>query len=735
MKRMCFLWMVCVMAAMAHAQDFLLPQGKDVNIYVQMVDEPVAATACEMLAADVKKVLGAELVRVKKPTKAKVVAVLDDCLPREGFRLYVERGQLFVRGADAHGLAYGLLEVSRLMGVSPWEWWADSSPCPLREGERFVLPVGFTSLQSPAVSYRGIFINDEDWGILPWSGGVIGPETNEKIFQLMLRLRANYYWPSMHEVSKPFFTIEGNREMAYKYGIYVGGSHCEPMATSPATEWKLRGVGDYNYVTNRTAVLQFWRERVEEVKGQDIVYTLGMRGVHDGSMQGVKTKDEKLHYLQQVIDDQREMLTSLVNPHVTQVPQVFVPYKEVLDIYHAGLRVPDDVTLIWTDDNYGYIRHFPDEQERSRKGGNGLYYHISYWGRPHDYLWLGTFSPFLLRQQLTEAYQRDIRRMWVLNVGDIKPAEYQIEDFMNMAWEGVDGQADERGKIRQFLEREFGEGLADTLTSIMVDHYRLAFDRKPEHMGGTRVEEADKAYWSTFRPIDGWTKEDVQQRVDDYQRLSDAVETLAEQVPAQRRDTYFQLVKYPVQAAAQMNFKFLMPERSGEAYDSIVTLTHIYNNNPRWQGIMDMAPRKLAVFGKVEEPMEYPASPSAKGGVAENLLFSEDTWLSVRLGDALTFPFEASADSVTFDIRLLPNLPVSGERLTFAVSVDDGEEQVFHYETYDRSEEWKQNVLRNYAQRFATFSFHTEKKADSQHVLTFKALTEGVNLRSIRRIK
>jgi hypothetical protein len=727
--------MVCVMAVMAHAQDFILPHGEDVNIYVQMVKEPVAATACEMLASDVKKVLGAELVRVKKPTKAKVVAVLDDCLPREGFRLYVERGQLFVRGADAHGLAYGLLEVSRLMGVSPWEWWADSSPSPLREGERYVLPVGFTSQQSPAVSYRGIFINDEDWGILPWSGGVIGPETNEKIFQLMLRLRANYYWPSMHEVSKPFFTIEGNREMAYKYGIYVGGSHCEPMATSPATEWKLRGVGDYNYVTNRAAVLQFWCDRVEEVKGQDIVYTLGMRGVHDGSMQGVKTKEEKLYYLQQVIDDQREMLASLVNPDVTQVPQVFVPYKEVLDIYHAGLRVPDDVTLMWTDDNYGYIRHFPDEQERSRKGGNGLYYHISYWGRPHDYLWLGTFSPFLLRQQLTEAYQRGICRMWVLNVGDIKPAEYQIEDFMNMAWEGVDGKADERSQIRQFLGREFGEHLADTLTSVMIDHYRLAFDRKPEHMGGTRVEEADKAYWGTFRPIAEWTKEDVQQRVDDYQRLSDAVEALVEQVPVHRRDTYFQLVRYPVQAAAQMNFKFLVPERSGEAYDSIVALTHIYNSNPRWQGIMNMEPRKLAVFGKVGEPMAYPASPSAKDGVAENLLFSEDTWLSVRLGDALTFPFEASADSVTFDIRLLPNLPVGGERLTFAVSVDGGEEQVFHYETYDRSEEWKQNVLRNYAQRFATFSLHTKKTADSHHVLTFKALTEGVNLRSIRRTK
>ena len=235
------------------------------------------------------------------------------------------------------------------------------------------LRAGYSTEQSPAVAYRGIFINDEDWGILPWSGGVIGPETNERIFQLMLRLRANYYWPAMHEVSQPFFTIPGNREMAHKYGIYIGGSHCEPMATSPAKEWEMRGVGDYNYVTNSEAVKNFWQERLEEVKGQDIVYTIGMRGLHDGSMQGTKTKEDKLRYLQQAIDDQREMLRSTVNVDVASVPQVFVPYKEVLDIYRSGLQVPDDVTLMWTDDNYGYIRHFPDSvrwrdlQERKRR--------------------------------------------------------------------------------------------------------------------------------------------------------------------------------------------------------------------------------------------------------------------------------------------------------------------------------------------------------------------------------
>ena len=539
----------------------------------------------------------------------------------------------------------------------------------------------------------------------------------------------------MHEVSKPFFTIEGNREMAHKYGIYVGGSHCEPMGTSPATEWKMRGAGDYNYVTNKKNVQKFWTERLDEVKGQDMVYTIGMRGVHDGSMQGVKTMEEKLFYLQQVIDDQREMLATHVNPNVTSIPQVFVPYKEVLDIYHAGLKVPEDVTLMWTDDNYGYIRHFPDSVERSRKGGNGLYYHVSYWGRPHDYLWLGTFSPFLMRQQLTEAYQRGIRQMWVLNVGDIKPAEYQIEDFMNMAWNGVKG-TDENAELQKFLGREFGPSLSDTLSSLMIDHYRLAFDCKPEHIGGTRVEEADKAYWNIPKPIAHWSVDDVRKRVADYQRLSDAVESLSAQIPARQKSAYFELVKYPVQAAAQMNFKFLSPERSEQAYDSIVALTFLYNHSPewsshlKWMGIMDMAPRKLVVFGRVKEPITYPEAQP------ETVLFDSDMWISVRLGESLTWQFESEGEEATFEVRLLPPHPVEGDRLAFSLKVDDCEAQTFDYRTYDREEEWKQNVLRNFSSRTCTFPLSPRSQESGRmHKLTFEALTEGVYLRKIRLMK
>lgn len=171
------------------------------------------------------------------------------------------------------------------------------------------------------------------------------------------------------------------------------------MVCSAAGEWRRRGQGDYDYVNNSASVYKFWEDRVKEVAQQGNIYTLGMRGVHDGQMQGAKTVAEQKAVLERVLKDQRGLLQKYVNEDVTAIPQAFIPYKEVLDIYNAGLQVPDDVTLIWCDDNYGYIRHFPTAEERARKGGNGIYYHVSYWGRPHDYLWLGTFSPYLLHKQ------------------------------------------------------------------------------------------------------------------------------------------------------------------------------------------------------------------------------------------------------------------------------------------------------------------------------------------------
>lgn len=758
------------------AQSFNINKGEKLRLSLPKDAAPVVGSAAEMLRGDMLTVLDASLSIVKNKKKAAIICSIDASLPREGFRVSVSKGRLNIAGADSHGLAFGLLELSRMMGVSPWEWWADCVPA---KRKSFSIGEKETIEQSPKVAFRGIFINDEDWGMNVWAQsrepealvvdkflketagnanakknrivGAIGPKTNEKLFQLMLRLRCNYYWPAMHECTQPFFLTPGNRAVAEKYGIYIGGSHCEPMACSAAAEWGLRGEGEYNYVTNADGVKRFWQKRLDEVKAQDIVYTIGMRGVHDGAMEGVKTREDKLKYLQMVIDDQREMLQKTLGRDAAEIPQVFVPYKEVLETYRDGLRVPEDVTLMWTDDNYGYIRQFPTAEERARKGGNGLYYHASYWGRPHDYLWLATLSPYLMEQQLTEAYNRGIQQMWILNVGDVKPAEFEIELFADLAWHGPAADASQMNiaqrLMQSFYAREFGDVMAGQLAPVMNKFYQLAWDRKPEHMAGTRVEEGNKAYWqNTIHPIEYWTKADVTRRVSGYQEISDRVEALWKDVPAEKRDAFFQLVKYPVQGSAQMNFKFLCPERSLAAFDSIVSLTKTYNegftNGGKWHNMMSRNPRSLLVFDKFspdklpvysdENPWQRitPVFSSASYPATINGLGTDGAMLKVEKGESYTFETisSASSDTLTLRVRLLPNLPVDGKKLTFSISFDGDKEKSANYETYDRSEEWKQNVFRNYAERILSFPIDNSLP---KHTITFKAITEGVVLSSM----
>ena len=763
-------WVAVIVSVQGKQKDFVLQSGRPVAIACSGSEAPVVRTSLDLLSRDLQTVLSATahidtntgniLVGTIGQSKLIEQAGIDISAlknKKQAFMLAVsEDGKLVVAGSDSHGTAYGILEISRLLGVSPWEWWADVTP---EKKEMFRLSSNFRELQSPSVEYRGIFINDEDWGLMPWSNktyepsdvkGEIGPRTNERIFELLLRLRANTYWPAMHECTLPFFLTKGNREAAKKYGIFMGASHCEPMACNAAGEWKIRGKGAYDYVNNSPAVYQFWENRVKEVAGQEILYTLGMRGVHDGKMQGAKTVEEQKAVLNRVFVDQRGLLEKYVNKDVTQVPQVFIPYKEVLDIYHAGLQVPEDVTLMWCDDNYGYIRHFPTAEERARKGGNGVYYHVSYWGRPHDHLWLSTMSPSLIYQQMKQAYDQGIQKMWILNVGDIKPAEYQIELFMDMAW-NLDKVSSEgvTAHLKHWLERELGTSCAKTILSVMQEHYRLAHIRKPEFMGNTREEEKNPVY-RVVKDLP-WSEREINERLNAYSELSETVEKAASKVPAGRQSAYFELVKYPVQAATQMNRKLLYAqlarhdkedwEKSDAAYDSIAALTQHYNSleNGKWNRMMDFKPRKLPVFNRVERkaataPMtadrkavcQWNAAEAKKGNaiVCEGLGY-ESKAAEIKKGDALTFSFgNLKTDSVEVDIRLLPNHPVHGDKLRFTVSLDGAEPEVIAYETKGRSEEWKENVLRNQAIRKIVLPV-TGKKS---YQLVIKALDEGVIL-------
>lgn len=564
----------------------------------------------------------------------------------DAFCLKAHNGNVYAVGADDRGTAYALLEISRLAGVSPWVWWNDATP--MRK-DRISLPDNFVSYQSPSVEYRGIFLNDEDWSLQPWSWmtfepgnppGEIGAKTYKEIFKLLMRLRANAIWPGMHGITKPFYFVEGAKEVADSCGIAIGTSHCEPLMRNNVGEWKEKERGAYNYITNRESVQNYWKERLQEAGKYENMYTIGMRGIHDGHMEGVNTMEEKVNGLQQVIDDQREMLAEYVGDDVSSIPQVFVPYKEVLDIMDHGLVVPDDVTLMWCDDNYGYMTRLSDKEQQKRKGGAGVYYHLSYWGRPHDYMWLAGTQPGLVYNEIKAAYDHNAQKVWIVNVHDMKTASYPLELFLDMAWDinSVEGSKLD-SHLAAWLKREFGEEAGKALLPVMWEYYRLTGIRRPDHMGWTQVELADRKAYPRGRSqvVDtefSFTElgEEADRYLDSYASLADKVAEIEALVPVERLDDYFAQIKYPVVSAGLMASKMLEAQRarsyavgqcdgslwtrdslmlgatarSTDAYFKIRELTEQWNDSlagGKWKHSMCMNPRDLNVFNPPTLPM------------------------------------------------------------------------------------------------------------------------------------
>ena len=457
-----FLVMLCIAAmAQAAAKDDVFSWydgGPHISYSLSKSVSPVVTTAIQMWGEDMMDVTGAKLKKEGNDAKVRIVQMDKDKAAekslkaagidvetlkrrKDAFCIKVTGNQLIVAGGNGRGTAYGILELSRMAGVSPWKWWADEMP---EKRKRLEVPADFHTEQSPSVEYRGIFINDEDWSTQPWSWrtfsparpGMISAVAYKQVFKLLMRLRANAIWPAMHESSIPFFLIPGAKEAADSCGIVIGTSHCEPMMRNNAGEWNTKERGAYNYIKNKEGVQNYWTERLKEAGKYENIYTIGMRGIHDGAMEGVgKNLDDQTAALQQVIDDQRVMLGKYISKHVEQIPQQFVPYKEVLKVMENGLVVPDDVTLTWCDDNYGYMTRLSDSLQQKRKGGAGVYYHLSYWGRPHDYLWLSTTQPGLIYNEMREAYDHNARRLWIANVHELKTAAYDLELFLDMALE------------------------------------------------------------------------------------------------------------------------------------------------------------------------------------------------------------------------------------------------------------------------------------------------------------
>lgn len=766
----------------------IVEANKTTSIYIDKNTDPLIVWAVNELADDVKELTGKrpEIIEANTISKNgiyigqassgffKSKTIRKELFNQwEKFSIKKEKDNLLIAGSDVRGTVYAIFEITEQLGVSPWKWWADVHSI-RKENLTFQLPrKGINT--APSVQYRGIFLNDEDWGLQPWAAktfeketGDIGPKTYEKIFQHLLRLKANTIWPAMHPSTKGFFTISGNKEMAQKYHIVIGSSHAEPMLRNNVDEWKPKIHGDYNYFTNKTQVDQYWQDRLDELKlGQnETIMTLGMRGVHDSKMEGAKDLKESIAMVEKIIVNQREMLSNTFKKPLAAIPQAFVPYKEVLELYDNGLKIPEDITLVWPDDNYGYIRRLSNIEEQKRSGGSGVYYHISYWGRPHDYLWLSTTQPGLIWYEMTKAYENGAKKMWIVNVGDIKPAEYDMELFLDLAWNINSIKSDGLNEyLKNWISREFTPEIATDLSIVFEEYYRLASLRKPEYMGWSQTEPTTPIQLSDF------SAEESLNRIKAYDNLILKVDNLAAFVPNERKDAWFQLVVYPVKGAAYMNHKFLYWNLSAttsdeklknqyellasESYQKIKDLTDFYNtklSDGKWNHMMSMHPRNLPVFDSVKKN-PFSKETSIKTDriciQADQFNAKEDTkeyqWKAINgLGysnNAITlFPFHQhifkskkpsvsyefeikESDNYTVEVRLLPTHANNFDH-EIGIQIDKNAIQHFKINTKDREKAWKENVLRN----SAIVKLPVANVSKGKHTVTIEVNQTGIVL-------
>ena len=699
MRKTTWILTLLLLSLMAEAQVVWFDGKTPVTYSVPKRVEPVVKTALEMWKGDIRQVTGMEPVASAKPR----IKVVQGKGADDGFRIYIKGEQIIVEGFNGRGMAYGLLELSRMAGVS-----------------RLVMDADFKTEQQPSVAYRGIFLNDEDWSLRHWSYttfepapfGHIGPKTYKKIFQLLLRLRANAVWPAMHEGTVAFFKIPGAKAMADSCGIVVGTSHCEPLLRNNVGEWNTKERGAFNYRTNREAVQKYWIERLQEVrKSKDNMFTIGMRGIHDSSMEGYHTEQEKFDALQQVINDQQDLLRKHIGNPAKQM-QVFVPYKEVLQLYEKGLQVPDYVTLMWCDDNYGYMTRLSDAQEQLRKGGAGVYYHLSYWGRPHDYLWLTTTQPGLIYNEMREAYDHNCRKLWIANVHDPKVAGYDLELFLDMAW-NIDCVSGEtiNDHYKAWLCRQFGKEAGERLFPVMHEFYRLCGIRRPEFMGWTQVELDKKVYPRGLSPVSDipLTPQEAATRIADFERIKTTVSESRSLIRPELQDAFFAAIEYPVSAAAAMNRKILCDStESHRAYEEIQLLTRQYNElcGGKWRGLMDAAPRKLPVYENVHGHLTG----------------------SLQKNGVLTYRFDVEEeDDYVIRTALIPTQPNDNGDLRFSVGIDGQEPTVYSLKEPFRSERWKENVLNGQAVRDT--KAHLSK---GSHTLTIRALDNHIIVDQLR---
>lgn len=550
---------------------------------------------------------------------------------------------LVIVGSDRRGAAYGLLSVSRTIGVSPWYWWADA---PIVKKDQLHLKVDKYISKEPTVKYRGIFINDEDWGLYRWSKrnfekevGNFGPRTYAKVCELLLRLQANYLCPAMHDASMAFHRIPENRVVADRFAIIMGSSHCEPLLFNTASEWKRDKMGEWDYINNKKGVDSVLNARVKECAPFENVYTLALRGLHDRAMNASNDMGDRKDMLQEALMAQRQMLIDAIGKPGEKIPQAFTPYKEVLDVYDEGLELPDDVTIIWPDDNYGYMKRLSSPKEQKRSGRSGVYYHSSYLGKPHDHLWMNTVSPTLMYEELRKAYDATADRIWLLNAGDIKSCEFAVDYFLTMAFD-IDAFNFERAANyrTEWLCGMLGDQYRNEYQDVVNSFYKLAFARKPEFMGWGYQWTTDKhgRERNTDTDFSLTNYREVDNRLNEYRRIGSIVEKILNNMSDEKQKAcFYQSLYYPVKGCELLNRMILDGQRnrwysiqqraltkelekSAKAcYDSLEIITNGYNSllGGKWNHVMTMKQGFAAAYFELPKLRDVELAPTASLGV------------------------------------------------------------------------------------------------------------------------
>ncbi len=497
---------------------------------------------------------------------------------------------LIIAGSDKRGTIYGVYDLSAQIGVSPWYWWAD---VPLKKKKAIYVKPGRHTDGTPAVKYRGIFINDEAPAFSGWTTAKFGGFNHpmyEKVFELLLRLKANYLWPAMW--GRAFNDDDKlNPVLADEYGIVMGTSHHEPMDRAQQ-EWKRYGNGKWNYETNKEVLQDFWRKGIENMGSKETIVTLGMRG--DGDMP--MTEGSNIALLETIVKDQRQIIRDVLKKDPSEVPQMWALYKEVQDYYDKGMRVPDDVTLLLCDDNWGNIRKLPSLTEKPRKGGYGIYYHFDYVGGPRSYKWINTNSIAKIWEQMHLAYEYNARQVWIVNVGDLKPMEYPISFFLDYAWRP------ERWPVSkvhdysvQWAAQQFGDEHAAEIAGILVQYTRYNSRCKPELLNE-----------HTFSLVN---YNEYARVTADYKALENKARKLSDGLAPEYRDAFYELVLHPVEASANLTEMYFETAknnyyaRSGNAaaargaaakvkvlFGRDQQISDYYNDtlaNGKWQHMMD----------------------------------------------------------------------------------------------------------------------------------------------------